>query len=546
MLIEEATFVVVDAETTGLSRDKAQLIEIGAVKIRGDYVLDEFESLINPQRPVPWRISKLTGIHTSMVAQAPPARPVLRRFLKFVDNATLVIHNAHFDLSIINAELIRAGLAPLANASVCTLRIARRLLRRLSSRSLSSLKVHFNVEVETSHRAMADAGATREVFLHMVRLLRGQEGIATVEDLLAYQRRTYRTTGPTPRHVQILRASVLPVVPKVSGVYFMYDAKGRLLYIGKAKNLARRVQSYFAGIESKDARTRQLVRKISAINWIETKTELGAILLELQLRKKHQPPFNRADRRAQQRRFAAAPFLRIGVGGGDRRITVVRHIQDDGASYYGPFRADKLARTITMAFFAVYGEHSTEGDDDVFASLRSTHLGGMLSPEGLVEARSFMRAPSDNVMLGLVQKMKVAAEQQDYECAARYRDWMEALRSFCRQRYVTGESVFDRNGVIVVPRKAFTELHYVRFGRPVGETTVSCPASEDELGSVKAHIVSHFVADTARPPRYTFEQLDEIRQLSLWLHREGPNARVIVWNGSVDVGDFHLNVRDAL
>ena len=112
MLIREATFVVVDTETTGTNAETDRLLEVAAVKVWGGQIVDQFAQLINPQRSVPRRITRLTGITTAMVFDEPPAAEVLPGFLAFLGDGVLVAHNLPFDLGFLNAELRRAGLDP--------------------------------------------------------------------------------------------------------------------------------------------------------------------------------------------------------------------------------------------------------------------------------------------------------------------------------------------------------------------------------------------------------------------------------------------------
>ncbi len=534
--------MVVDTETTGLQRDADRLIEITSVKVVRGTVVDRFQTLINPMREIPWRISRLTGIRTDMVAHAPAAGEALPAFVKFAGDAVVVFHNESFDKSFINAELQRAELEKLANSTICTLRLARRLLRGLHSKSLASLKEHFGVEVSGAHRALADAQATSEVLLHLLALLQTKHNLHTVGELERFQRRTYRKTGPTPRNVQELRESVLPKVPHTPGVYFMYGRDKRLLYIGKARDLSQRVRSYFVGTEGKDGWTRKLMRSVHVLTWEETQTELEAMLLELRLRKMHQPSFNRADRQVRNRRYFAPPFLRIGSG----RLTVVRHVRDDAAEYYGPFPNDQQAETIVKAFFRVYGMRDGSAQENQYSSLRAAHLGGILSDRGLDEVRTFLREPREEILLRVHALMEAAAQAQAFERAAEYRGWIGTLTGFSRKHYVTGESVFDRNAVVVLLRDATAEVHVVRYGLPVEAMVLTRPVQTSGMEVIHICLAQHFSSNVPRPQRYSFQQSDEIRILAWWLHQEQKRTVVIPWSPDADQDTFTDSVTEAV
>ncbi len=546
MLLTEATFVVLDTETTGLHPDTGRLIEVGAVKARHKDVLDKFTCLINPMRGIPRYVTRLTGISGNLVAHAHTAEQALPPLVEFLSGAVLVMHNERFDLGFLKAEMERAGMEPLNNDTVCTIRLARRVLSGLRSRSLRSLVAYYGIERTIAHRALPDAMATLHVFWHLLKRLAAEHNVNTVEELLRFQRRRYSSTGDLPRHVTLLRETTLPAVPKTPGVYFMRDSRGRLLYIGKASVLARRVRSYFTGIPGKDPTTRRLVQSVREVTWTETRTELAAILLEHRLRKELVPPFNRADKGASKRRFSAPPFLRIGKGTADRRLTVVRHIQDDGARYYGPFRTVRQAETIVKAVFEVYGEHSAHAAQNHLASLRSSHLGGRLVPAGPMEACAFLEQGSPELEAELETLMKAAAQATHFERAAKIRDWMLKLSSLERKRFVTGQSVYDRNAVIVVPRGGTWEVHLVRHGLPVEELAAASPLKEDDIPPLKTELMRLLAAPHVRPARYSVPESDAIRLLAMWLHRHRQIARVIAWDQDVNPEEVATSVLDTM
>ena len=156
-LLSQVTFCVVDLETTGSSTAVGGITEIGAVKYRGGEEVSRFSTLINPGQPIPANIVMLTGISSSMVADAPRIEEVLDIFLDFVQGTVLVAHNARFDVGFLNAALERHGYDPLSNAVVDTVTLARRLVRsEVPNCKLSTLAAHFNFPHQPIHRAMDD------------------------------------------------------------------------------------------------------------------------------------------------------------------------------------------------------------------------------------------------------------------------------------------------------------------------------------------------------------------------------------------------------
>ncbi|MGH7446728.1 MAG: 3'-5' exonuclease, partial [Longimicrobiales bacterium] len=163
--IRSLEYAIVDVETTGGSWAYGHRItEIAAVRVRGDgVILDEYRSLVNPERPIPSCITALTNISWEMVRAAPRFAEVAPEVGRVLGGAVFVAHNASFDWRFVGAELQRAGV-PLSGRTLCTVRMARRLVPELRSRSLDSLSYFFNIPIEARHRAYADARATAELF----------------------------------------------------------------------------------------------------------------------------------------------------------------------------------------------------------------------------------------------------------------------------------------------------------------------------------------------------------------------------------------------
>ncbi|MBE3593843.1 MAG: PolC-type DNA polymerase III [Candidatus Carbobacillus altaicus] len=183
--LETDTYVVFDVETTGLSQDTDTIIEIGAVKLKEGKIVDRFQSFAHYAEPLPAKIVALTGITDQMLKDAPPLPEVLQSFVAFVGEATLVAHNARFDIGFLNVSLDRAGLKPLHLPVIDTLEVARALLTELKNHRLDTLAKHFSVTLTQHHRADHDAEATGKIFTHMLRLL-AERGLLTQDDLATF------------------------------------------------------------------------------------------------------------------------------------------------------------------------------------------------------------------------------------------------------------------------------------------------------------------------------------------------------------------------
>jgi DNA polymerase-3 subunit epsilon len=182
-LIEECGFAVVDVETTGMRAAGADRItDIAVVLVKGMRRELLFDSLVNPGVPIPWRIMGLTGITDAMVRGAPPFSAVADQVIQVLSGRVFVAHNARFDWGFVSAEVRRARDLALDGPRVCTVRLARRLLPELPSRSLDALSLYFGLENHARHRAGGDALATAEVLLRLLDLARDR-GARTLLDL---------------------------------------------------------------------------------------------------------------------------------------------------------------------------------------------------------------------------------------------------------------------------------------------------------------------------------------------------------------------------
>lgn len=174
-------YVVLDIETTGLSRYYHKITEIAAVKYRDGKVLDEFHSLVNPEVPIPRFITRLTGIDDETIKDADTIDKVLPRFLDFLGDGVVVAHNAAFDYGFLRFNAQNMGF-DLANEKICTRRLANRLLPDLPSKRLSCLCEHFGLVNERAHRAMGDTKVTMDLFSKFLGMLE-DKGIRGTEVL---------------------------------------------------------------------------------------------------------------------------------------------------------------------------------------------------------------------------------------------------------------------------------------------------------------------------------------------------------------------------
>ncbi len=188
--LEESEFIVLDVETTGLHPTEDRLIEIAAFRVAGGggrlRLQEELVTLVNPGRPLPPTIVRLTGITPEMVARAPRFEEILEELVAFLGPRVLVAHNARFDLAFLNAELQRARHKRLGHPRLCTLALSRRLFPELPNHQLPTVARYMGIEMEQWHRARADAWATARLFLRLLDPL-AERGVRTLSDALCFQ-----------------------------------------------------------------------------------------------------------------------------------------------------------------------------------------------------------------------------------------------------------------------------------------------------------------------------------------------------------------------
>ena len=265
-------FAIIDVETTGSSPFNGKITEIAIYIHNGSSIIDSFCSLVNPECRISWQITRLTGITNEMVASAPKFYEIAKKIVEITANATFVAHNVSFDYSFVREEFKRLGY-DYKRKTLCTVNLSRKLIPGLRSYSLGNICQDLNIQIEGRHRAGGDALATVKLF----EILLGQN--ATVEhDLFAARQ------GNLPDEI-------IASLPGSCGVYYLYDSRGEVIYIGKSKNIHQRILSHLNNRLTKKAM--ELSGRIASVSHEETGSELIALLLESDEIKANRPCYNR-------------------------------------------------------------------------------------------------------------------------------------------------------------------------------------------------------------------------------------------------------------
>ncbi|NGF58032.1 GIY-YIG nuclease family protein [Parapedobacter sp. SGR-10] len=273
-------YAIVDIETTGSYAGANNITEIAIIIHNGKHIIDKFQSLIKPAMPIPFHIQALTGISDEMVEHAPVFPDIAPKIHNLLHGRIFVAHNVNFDYSFIVQELQSAGYSWKA-PKLCTVRLARKIIPNLASYSLGKLCHNLGIAIRDRHRAMGDVEATVQLFETLIQ--RDREDIITSTLQKTKEHRL-------PTHIDeedFLR------LPDTAGIYIFRNRSGKIIYVGKAINIKKRVLSHFSG-NNGSQRRQAFLNEICSIDFEESGTELMALLMECQMIKTHWPKYNSA------------------------------------------------------------------------------------------------------------------------------------------------------------------------------------------------------------------------------------------------------------
>ncbi len=281
-------YAIVDIETTGGHASANGITEIAVYIHDGTRVVKHFESLINPQQNIPRYITALTGIDNYMVQDAPAFDEIAETLFELLKDNIFIAHNVNFDYSFIKHQLKNEGY-DLTTKKLCTVRLGRKIFPGLPSYSLGNLCRSLDIKIDNRHRADGDAKATVKLF----ELCIANGGQAHIDLMLK------KTSSEQwlPLHLQKSDITKLPSAP---GVYYFHDNKNKIVYVGKAINIKKRVSSHFTQNDP-DKKRQNLVRTVHKVTCKECASELEAIVLESAEIKRLWPRYNKSQKQPVQK-----------------------------------------------------------------------------------------------------------------------------------------------------------------------------------------------------------------------------------------------------
>lgn len=281
-----AILSIIDLETTGPKFGKDRILEIGLIQINQEGVINEWETLINPQTDIPPKISEITGIFEKDILDAPTFEEIAPFLYEAVKDTIIVAHNVQFDYGFLKAEFKNQGLN-FFSPKICTVQLSKRLYPQFKTHNLSALVDRYGFECKNRHRAFDDAN----VLVQFLKKIQEEQGSQVIFDQI--QSLSKRVLLP-PK----LESEFIEDLPQGSGVYFFYGNSEYPLYIGKSKNIRKRILTHFSA-SNKKQKSFQIFQQTERIDFQETSGELGALLLESRLIKEMKPVYNKQLRRTR-------------------------------------------------------------------------------------------------------------------------------------------------------------------------------------------------------------------------------------------------------
>jgi len=497
--LAHATFCVLDLETTGGDREHDAITEIGVVKVRGGECLGTFQTLVNPGKAIPPRISVLTGLTDAVVAPAPRVEAVLPALLEFLGDGVIVGHNVGFDLAFLRAALHRQGYPPIPPPRIDTAALARRLVRdEVPDCRLSTLASRLRLDHRPTHRALDDALATTDL-LHLLIERAAGLGVLGLDDLVAL--------GSLAGHPQAAKLKLTSNLPRSPGVYLFCGHRDEVLYVGKAGNLRQRVRSYFGREDRR--RIGPMLREAQSVRHHCLPDVLSAEVVEARLIARLLPRYNRVGTRAD--RYC---YVRLDTESPWPRLSILRDPAATGV-HLGPLPSRPMATLVVDALQAALplrrcsvrlGRHHQPTLDAT--PCLAAQLGVAACPcAGLADPRTYADAVSAaaDAMTGspspvvetLTARMDTLAAAQRFEEAATVRDRISAFEGAVKRTLMMnrllGRGRFeftDGNVTWIVDRARLVDV------RVAGSTAGALPAPPPDPPP-PGHPVPRLLADEA-------------------------------------------------
>ena len=279
-------YAIIDIETTGGKFDSESITEIAILKYDGEKILDQFSSLVNPEKEIDSFVKKLTGINNQMLKNAPKFFNIAKRIINITDDCVLVAHNASFDYRVLKTEFRRLGYN-YSKKTLCTVNLSKKLIPNKSSYSLGKLTKNLGIPLKRNHRALDDAIATFNLF----KLLQDHD---LEKKILKKEIKNLRLNSVS---INILK--YIDKIPSKIGIYYFYNEKKEIVFIGMSSNLKKKVLNHFI---KNDKKSYEIINKIKTISFSLTGNKTIAVLKMKNEINKISPFYNKKENDFQMRK----------------------------------------------------------------------------------------------------------------------------------------------------------------------------------------------------------------------------------------------------
>jgi DNA polymerase-3 subunit epsilon len=453
-----------------------------------------------------------------MVQDQPPIEAIFPQLQAFIGSTIIVAHNADFDLNFLNFDARRLFASPLLNPSLCTLRLAKRLLPNIRSRSLDTVASYLGVTNDNRHRALGDARITAEALL--ILLERAEAiGIHTLGELLDFQ----HSARDGRRFEFFISRPFLAHLPDEPGVYRMLDGEGQLLYIGKAKNLRRRVASYFTNSSGYSDKILDFVRKVREVTYEQTGSELEAALREATLIRTLKPPYN-----TLSKHLPRVAFLKLTHTKPYPRLTLSAKPGTDRSFYIGPFRSRDFAEKAQRLLARLFGLRTCQGalvPDLNYSPCLSGQIGSCTAPCNVSVTREtyeaqvsaflrFLNGEETSPQDSLREKRDRLAAELRFERAACLQQDLQLLDQIMHVHSRLHWIVTRAHALLLLPSRArgAAQAYLVLNGRLITGDQVRSRADLEKFARLNR---DQFMIDRDHPLRP--EEIDSSVILASWL-----------------------------
>jgi len=337
---------------------------------------------------------------------------------------------------------------------------------------------------------------------------------------------------------------ILDTLPTKPGCYIMKNTAGTIIYVGKAINLKNRVRSYFHNDAGHDAKTRRLVRDIVDLEWIVVGSELEALILEMNLIKRHRPHYN--IRLKDDKRY---PYIKVHWNEPFPKVTVTRQMEDDGARYFGPYTSAwavyQTLDVLRKIFPFLTCDREITGQDKRACLYYDIKL--CIAPcigaasqaqyrQMISDLMDFLAGHSDEIVNRMQTEMEKASEELRFERAAALRDQLKAIHAIIERQKVVFASDYLDSDVLAMARsdgEACVQIFFIRGGKLIGREYFILEGTEDTLDSeVMSQFIQQFYAEAASVPDQVMlpQQIEEAQIVSQWLRsrRGGRKVKMFV------------------